>query len=220
LCFGIFRYLIVLFRNINSIFIHHYLVSFDGPVECGIQEPVILLFEASVGASVETQFPSLAEWFRAAVHPTDKGLLVCVSILVFTEVLWKCKNFATKLAREGLLAAVNVVVPLKWEFRGESLSATRMLTNEDSHYIIWRRSLLMRIMRLILIWGRKFIMIIFEGLSRIYDQVFLLLLICFVTGVDSLQLINRCLNGVVNLLIDLSLLLKVLALHSKKIIKF
>jgi len=63
-------------------------------------------------------------------------------------------------------------------------------------------------------------MIIFEGLSRIYDQVFLLLLICFVTGVDSLQLINRCLNGVVNLLIDLSLLLKVLALHSKKIIKF
>ena len=66
-----------------------------------------------MGASVETQFPPLAEGFRAAVHPTDKWLLVCVCILVFTKVLWKCKNFAAELAREGLLAAVNVVVALE-----------------------------------------------------------------------------------------------------------
>lgn len=89
-----------------------------------------------MSSPVETQFTTLTEGFCAAINPTYEWLLICVSILVFTKVLWKRKNFAAELTWEGLLTTVNVVVPLEREFCGESLSTVLMLANEDSEIII------------------------------------------------------------------------------------
>lgn len=61
---------------------------------------------------MEREFTSLAEGFSAAVNSTNEGLLVCMCVLVFSEVLGERKHFRTKVTLESLLFAMDIVVTL------------------------------------------------------------------------------------------------------------
>lgn len=83
----------------------------NGFVQSRVEETVVFFLEVSVGAAMEREFATLAEGFHAAVDSADEGLLVCVRILVFAEVLRQGEHFAAKAAWKCLLPTVDVVVP-------------------------------------------------------------------------------------------------------------
>ena len=85
-----------------------------------------------MGASVQGEFPALAERLQAAVHSADERLLVRMRVLVFSKILREREHFVTILAGKCLLSAVDIVVALQREFSRESLATAGKLTLEDT----------------------------------------------------------------------------------------
>ena len=96
----------------------------------GVQQTIILLFEVLMSPSVKGQLPTLSKRLGAAIDSTDKRLLVCVSILMFSKVLRESECFLTELTLEGLLSAMNVIVSLKWKLCSESFVTLWELASE------------------------------------------------------------------------------------------
>jgi hypothetical protein len=81
---------------------------------------------------MQGEFPALAEGFGASVNTAHEGLLICMRILMFAEVLREREHFTAVLTRKGLPSTVNVVVPLQRKLGCEALATGWELTLKDS----------------------------------------------------------------------------------------
>jgi len=61
---------------------------------------------------METEFSSLSKRLVAAIDPAYNWLLIGMSVLMFSQILWKSKDLAAILAWKCLFLAMNVVVSL------------------------------------------------------------------------------------------------------------
>lgn len=90
--------------------IHVNLIAPNGLVECCIKQSIVLFLKVFMSAPVQRQFTSLSKRFKASVYTAHKWLLVCMRVLMFSEILRQCKHFSAVLTWEGLFAAMDVVV--------------------------------------------------------------------------------------------------------------
>jgi len=91
--------------------IHVDLIAPYGLIECCIEQSVVLFLKVVMSTPVQRQFTSLSKRFKASVYTANKWLLVCMCVLMFPEILRQCKHFSAVLTWEGLLPAMDVVVP-------------------------------------------------------------------------------------------------------------
>ena len=76
-----------------------------------------------MSAPVKREFASLAERLSAPVDSTHEWLLVCVSVLMLSQVLRKSKYFITKFATKSFLLGMNVVMTPERKLSREAFTA-------------------------------------------------------------------------------------------------
>lgn len=103
-------------------------IATDSTVESNIKKSIILLFEISVCSAMEGQLAPLAEGLGASIYPADERLLICVGVLMLSEILRQRKHLVAELTRECLLSRMDVVMALKREFCSKTLAASGELT--------------------------------------------------------------------------------------------
>lgn len=99
-------------------------------VEFTIKNSIFFFSECTMRPSVKRKFTSLPEGFRAPVHTTNKRLLICMSVLVLSEILRQGKHFIAVLTTKCFCFTVNIVMSFEWKFSCEAFGAAGELAVE------------------------------------------------------------------------------------------